>query len=58
MDLHLLILWLCLTLLSMQYCKGNELYFYHTFKTKIITNFRFMKNIFLELVVVFNDHVN
>ena len=32
-------LWLCLTLLAVQLCKGNELYFYHTFRTKVIIGF-------------------
>ena len=57
MDLYGLILWLCLTL-SMQYSKGNESYFYYTFKTKIINNSCFMKNIFLEPVVALDNHIN
>ena len=57
MDLYGLILWLCLTL-SMQYSKGNESYFYYAFKTKIINNSCFMKNIFLEPVVALDNHIN
>ena len=58
MGLYGLTLWLCLMLLAMQYCKGKESYFYHTFKTKIVFDSYFTIKMFLEPLVALNNHVN